>query len=185
MKALRIILFILMIISIILSAIYTLNKMPSYLGICSERTILFPTDNDVEAVQKALGISFPDGTKVRYIKCSYNFDSPDMFVIHVHIKLPQNYEGKQFIESYYNNMDEKRIKEREDNENSYNKNGGFVIEASTKNIDDSSLYKALREMSQPIKPIAGTLWIIAIVFIVLYKKANKRYKLMHVKIGSE
>lgn len=184
MKALRIILFILMIISIILSAIYTLNKMPSYLGICSERTILFPTDNDVEAVQKALGISFPDGTKVRYIKCSYNFDSPDMFVIHVHIKLPQNYEGKQFIESYYNSIDGPIIKEQENNEKSYNKDGSFTI-LTTKKIDDNYLVKTLREMSQPIKPIAGTLWIIAIVFIVLYKKANKRYKLMHVKIGSE
>lgn len=180
MKPLRIILFILMIISAISAAGYTLYKMPSYLGLCSERTILFPTDNDIEAVQKALGISFPEGTKVRHIKCSYDFDYPDMFVIHAHIKLPKNYNGKQFIESYYNSIDEPIIKEQENNEKSYNKDGSFTI-LTTKKIDDNYLLKTLIEMSQPIKPIAGTLWIIAIIFIVLYKKINKKYEMQHQK----
>lgn len=179
MKTLRIILFILMIISAISAAGYTLYKMPDYLGLCSERTILFPNDNDIEVVQKVIGISFPYETKVKRIKCTCVFTDPDMFSFYIYMKLPQNDESKQFIESYYS-IDKMTIKDKENNEKSYNRNGNFLIK-TTKNIKDYKLAETLKEMSRSTKPLTGILWIITIVFIVLYKKINKKYEMYYQK----
>lgn len=182
MKPLRIILFILMIISITLSTIYTLYRIPDYLGFCYKRTILFPNDNEIEAIQEALELSFPEGTEVKRIWCGYCLD-PSEISMEVYIKLPQNDEGMQFIESYYS-IYSTPPKKQEINNKSYNKDGSFVIEI-VKKIRDDSLWKTLMEMAKHQKPIASIFWAITIIIIISYKIVSKKYKMTHVKIGSE
>lgn len=174
--------YILMIISIISSAIYTLYQIPVYLRIGGGRTISSPTDNEIEAIQKALELSFPEGTEVKRIWCGYSWD-PSEFSMEVYMKLPQNDEGMQFIESYYS-IYSTPPKKQEINNKSYNKDGSFVIEI-VKKIRDDSLWKTLMEMAKYKKPIASIFWAITIIIIISYKIVDKKYKMTHVKIGSE
>lgn len=180
MRIIRSILCIFMIISIIIAAGYTVYKIPSYLGFSVKRTILLPTDYDIEAVQEAMGISFPEGTEVKRITCSCSqvWLEPEECSLQVRIKLPQTDEGQQFIQSYYS-IEQSTPQEIADNEQSYNKDGSFSIEFSTKEKSNEIIFAKLKKMSQPIKPIAGTLWMIAILFIILYRIVNKRYNRRH------
>lgn len=167
-----------MIMSIILAAGYTVYKIPSYLGLSVKRTILLPTDYDIETVQEAMEISFPDGTEVNCITCMYTGYDPEMFSLDLRIKLPQTDEGKQFIQSYYS-IAKPTNKDIADNEQSYHKDGSFLIAFTTKEIHDARLSGKLKKMSQPLKSITGALWMIAILFIILYRVINKTYKRRH------
>lgn len=165
--------YILMIISIISSAIYTLYQIPVYLRIGGGRTISSPTDNEIEAIQKALELSFPEGTEVKRIWCGYSWD-PSEFSMEVYMKLPQNDEGKQFVELFYS-IDKTPVVSREENEKSYNKDGSFVIKTG-KNIKDYILLDTLMEMAKYKKPIASIFWAITIIIIISYKIVSKKYK---------
>lgn len=178
MKTLRIILFILMIMSIISSSIYTLYQIPVYLGIGGGRTISSPTDNEIEAIQKALELSFPEGTEVKRIWCGYSWD-PSEFSMEVYMKLPQNDEGRQFIELFYS-IDKTPVVSRKENEKSYNKDGSFVIKTD-KNIRDYILLDTLMEMAQYKKPIASIFWAITIIIIISYKIVDKKYEMQYQK----
>mgnify|MGYP007039792401 CR=1 FL=1 len=165
--------------SIIIAASYTICKIPSYLGICVQRTILSPTDYEIEAVEKAMEISFPKGTEVNRITCLYTWQDPEMFSFGLHIKLPQTDEGQQFIQ-LYNTCEKMQQEVVPTNEKSFEEDGSFKMEFITQKIHDIYLLGTLKKMSQPLKPILGTLWMIAILLIILYRLVNKRYKRKHI-----